>query len=295
MAAPTRAKRRLGQFLLACRTQAAMTLHQAADELRSSASTVSRYEAGEVMPVWSTVKTLLDHYMTNNAADQAEAVRLWDAARAEPSPARLPMSTPRALRRLIHAERESAFEQCMEVVVVPGLLQTESYARAINADAERYFSPPTRVDGLVASRLNRQRRLAEPDALRLHAVLDEVVIRRTIGGTQTMHEQLAHLVNIAELPNITVQVVPLTVGVYGTMSGACTIVGDLPPRGPTGVYLEYPTGGAWVDKKEDVNRLTAMFDSVSSLALSPSDTTNLIREQMTVLEHRDEYQDHQVA
>jgi hypothetical protein len=95
-----------------------------------------------------------------------------------------------------------------------------------------------------------------------------------------LREQMAHLLVVAEWPNIDLRVVPFEVGAYGTMNGSCLIVDYPEPDAMSGVYLEYPAGGAWVDNRDDVQRFTSMFDDVVDLALSPADTTNLIHEHM---------------
>ncbi|MGQ0838892.1 helix-turn-helix domain-containing protein [Actinokineospora sp.] len=287
MATPTRAKKRLGQFLGELRNHAGKTLLDAARELKTSDSTVSRYESGDVLPVWSSVKALIDYYKADDEARLA-AVRLWETADDEPAPVRLPLGTSRAFRRFVNAEREGTTERIIAPVVVPGLLQTERYVRAINANIPRYHNPDARIEGHVTSRLNRQRQLEGPDALVLHAVIDEAVIRREVGGRDVMHEQLARLLVLGARPNITVQVLLFGAGVYGTMSGPCMIIDFPEPDDLAGVYLEYPAGGAWVENDDDVRRFTTMFEDASAAALSPGDTADLIRQKMRAFENHDQ-------
>jgi transcriptional regulator with XRE-family HTH domain len=282
MATPTRAKKRLGSFLAQLRASAKISALTAAKELKTTDATVSRYESGHVLPVWATVRTLMVFYKAS-VEDENRGAELWEQAREEPTPVRLPAGTPKGFRRLVNAEREAKTERELAPCTIPGLLQTEPYARALVAAAHRFRDPASRLDSVVTTRFARQELLEGPDALALHAVIDEAAISRKIGDAPVMREQLAHLLAVGEQPNITIQVLEFDVGAYGTMSGSCIIIGYPEPEETPGVYLEYPAGGAWVDDEEDVSRFTTMFDDVSAQALSPAETSQLIRRRMRAL------------
>ncbi|MFD9965129.1 helix-turn-helix domain-containing protein [Amycolatopsis sp. NPDC058986] len=287
MASPTRAKKRLGHFLLELRTQAGHALSAPADELKASESTVSRYESGHVLPVWSTVLALLGFYGASDAAREL-AVKLWEQARDEPKPVRLPSSTPKSFRQMLNAEREANGIRAIELSVVHGLLQTEAYTQALFAAASRFHDQEIPVDGDIAVRKARQEVLYDSNPLNLHMVFDEAVIRRKVGSREVQRDQLEHLLRVAALPHVTVQVMPFSAGAYGTMSGAVTIV-DFPDKGETpGVYLEYPAGGAWVENEADVQRFTTAFEDAVLAALSPDDSAHLIKQQMRALADDDE-------
>jgi DNA-binding XRE family transcriptional regulator len=283
VAAPTRAKRRLGKFLADLRERDEVFPQDAARELKASKSTLLRYESGDVMPVWSTVQSLLRLY---NASDDEhrQAEELWQDAHDEPSPVRVPAGTPTNFRKLVARERDAETIRAIEPLLVPGLLQTEHYARALMTAGRRLFDVPSRADSAVSSRLTRQKRLEGGDPLRLHAVLDQGVITREIGGADVLRDQLAHLLEVGARSNITLQVVPFAAGAYGPMAGACTIVGYPDPGEPPNVYLEYPAGGAWVENVDDVQKFVAVFDDATELALSPDDTADLIRQRKEALE-----------
>jgi len=166
---------------------------------------------------------------------------------------------------------------------MPGLLQTRRYAQALEDAAHHFYKPEMRADTFIATRMNRQKPLEGPDPMALHALSDVAVIYREVGGPEVLCEQLEHLLAMAEWPNITVQVIPYRVGGYGTMNGSCLIVDYPEPDATPGVYLEYPAGGAWVDNEDDVKRFTTMFDEVSRLALTPTDTTTLIQQHVRAL------------
>ena len=282
---PTRAKRRLGRFLADLREREEVSAPEAARELKTSKSTLLRYEGGAVMPVWSTVQSLLRLYNASTDEHQ-DAERLWQEAHDDAPPVRLPATAPSSFRKLVTAERDAASERTLAPLVVPGLLQTERYIRALMDAAGRFREPGTRVDTVISSRIARQGRLEGRDPLNLHVLLDEVVIHREVGGPDVMREQLGHLLDIGKRPNITLQVIPFSMGAYGTMAGDCTIVSYPNRDEPPNVYLEYPAGGAWIEDGEDVQRFVNMFGDVSAAALQPDASADLIRRQIGAREQR---------
>jgi transcriptional regulator with XRE-family HTH domain len=284
MAATTRAKKRLGAFLTELRSRTGRALIDPATELKTSESTLSRYESGQVLPVWSTVLALANSYGAS-AGELARATRLWEDAKDEPKPVRLPASTPKSFRRLVNAEREAESIRTIQLSVIHGLLQTERYTQALFAAGHRFHDLESQVDGAIAVRSARKQRLDEPDPLHLHAILDEAAISRQVGGSAIMLEQLEHLLTMGKRSTITVQVMPFAAGAYGLSAGACAIV-DYPEADDTpGVYLEYPAGGAWVENAEDVQRFTTMFSDAVLAALTPADTADLIQQQIRALKN----------
>ena len=257
-------------------------MDEAAGHLRVERPTVSRYETGEALPVWSTVHMLLT-FCGATDEDLAQAARLHGDAKDEPRSVRLPAGAPKAFRKLVNAERDAVRERQLAPYVVPGLLQTRRYAQALEQAAHLFYKPDMRPDGVVDARMNRQKPLEGPDPMALHALLDEAVIRREVGGPEVLREQLGHLLALAGRPNIKLQVIPYAVGGYGTMNGSFIIVDYPEPDAVPGVYLEYPAGGEWVDNADDVQRFTTTFDQATARALTPADTTHLIQQQLTTL------------
>ena len=286
MATPTRAKRRFGALLRELRAGTDLKAEQVTLELKGKGPMVSRYESGEAKPAWGTVLTMLALY---GASDEQRALasRLWDEVNEEPQSVRLPTGAHSGFRKLVNAEREAVRERIISPYVLPGLLQIEPYVRALLAAGHRLEKYKTRPASLVDARLRRQERLDdELDSLGLVALIDESVIRRIVGGPDVLRQQLAHLLVVAERPNVTLRVVPFEAGAYGSMSGSCVIIDYPEPEPTSGVYLEYPAGGSWVDNPEDVQRFTSMFDDVTELAYTPADTTNLIHDRMKDLSKR---------
>jgi transcriptional regulator with XRE-family HTH domain len=281
-------KRRLGGFLLDLRKRAGKTAEEAAAELRQNkTNSVTRYENGQVLPPWGSVFTLLMFYGASDA-ERERAKELYDDAKHEPRSVILPPGVRDGYRQLVNAEREAVRERELAPSVVPGLLQTQRYAQALVDAAHLFHKPDTRPGNLVDVRVNRKKPLEGPDPLVVHALIDEAVLHREIGGPDVLREQLTHLLQMAERPNVTLQVIPYTVGAYGTMNGSCIIIDYPEPDDPPGVYLEYPAGGNWVDNQDDVKRFTTMFDEVTRLAHTPTDTTNLIGDRLRSLEGREQ-------
>jgi transcriptional regulator with XRE-family HTH domain len=294
MAAPTRAKRRLGAHLDALRVAGGHDLADAARELRTTGSTVSRYESGEVLPLWSAVRILLDLYNASDA-DRATAEELWENAKEDVPAVRLPTGTSKAFRKLVHAESEAHLIQTI-TTVMPGLLQGEDFSLAIHASSRRFLNPDTKLERYVATRKQRQRRLEGDEPLQLHALIDEAALRRRVGGADTMRRQFDHLLDRMTWDNITVQVIPEDVGAYGPMSGgSITIVHYYDPDDPLmshradatdapAVYLEQVGTGSWVHNSDDVRRFTTNFTDVATVALSPEETAERIRQEIRVLQ-----------
>jgi len=186
----------------------------------------------------------------------------------------------------LRAEAEASEELSLSPIAIEGLLQTAEYARAVNLTPSGFRPAPVDVTRIVEARLSRQQRLYGPNPLTVCALLDEAVIKRVVGGPAVMREQLLHLITLSELPNVTIQVVPFAAGEYGTMSGSVTVLKFHGEDDPPAAYLEYPAGGVWIEDDEDVSRLIETFEASRDLALSPSETVDLIREQIDRLGER---------
>jgi hypothetical protein len=159
---------------------------------------------------------------------------------------------------------------------LPGLLQTEDYVRAMLAGGR-----PRRTQEQVANdvqvRLIRQQRLENPEnSLDLVVVLDEVSLRREVGGVEVMRAQLRHLVQVTELPTVSLQVLPLDAGTHSSMNGAFTLLSFPEPNDPDMLYVEYPTGALHIEDEKEVGEARLKFENLRSEALSPADSLALI-------------------
>jgi len=279
---PTPRKKRLGQHLRAIRERSLKTTEDAADLLRVDLATISRYETGYLRPSWPAVQAMLQ-MCGGTDADRTRAMELWEDAGQRAFRLTIPVGASKEFRAFLRAEAEADTMRMLSPMVVDGLLQTSAYSRAIQDSGHRFRDPETKVEGYVSARLSRQKRLEGPDALQIHAVLDESVIRRVVGGPAVMAEQLRYLLELGKRENITLQVVPFGTGAYGNMSGGCTIIGYADKEYAPAVYVEHSVGGAWVEDGTDVQRFQSAFDDTVEAALDPKASASLIRSQLGVL------------
>ncbi|MFI1257238.1 helix-turn-helix domain-containing protein [Streptomyces netropsis] len=164
---------------------------------------------------------------------------------------------------------------------VPGLLQTEAYAREVMSQALPWCSAEE-IEEKVASRLARKRILESPVPPLYWVVLDEAVIRRQVGGPSVMREQLAYLLSASESPNVEVQVLPFAVGCHAAMGGSVTLLSF--DSGPDVVYLEGCTLTALVRDRKAVARHSHRYDLVHAGALPPAVSRKVIEEVVEELD-----------
>jgi hypothetical protein len=172
-------------------------------------------------------------------------------------------------------EAETAAVRGYEVSVVPGLLQTPGYARAV---LREMFARHTteQIERLVDLRIERQRRFDGDPPIELWAVLDEAVIRRPVGGNTVMREQLEHLLVAADRPGVTIQVLPFTCGAHAGHGGPFSIL-EFPNRSDSEVaYVESVVGIIYLEKDRDVRARAEAFDRLRAAALAPGTSADLI-------------------
>jgi transcriptional regulator with XRE-family HTH domain len=178
-----------------------------------------------------------------------------------------------------HFEAQAATLRSYEPLLVPGLLQTEDYARAILA--ARPGGKQDDLDDQVAARIGRQAILAQDDAPQLWCVVDEGVLHRCIGGSKVMHDQLGHLADLAENPQTTIQVIPASADAHAGLLGGF-VIADL-DGSPSMVYLETAAEGQIADSPAIVAHAMLRFDALRSEALPRMASRDLI---MKVAEDR---------
>lgn len=271
----TTRKRRVGALLRQFRERKGLSAEDAARRIRKAQSTISRSEAGQTLPSLAEMEVLLAYYDASDI-ERDQALQKWEDAKQDST--RLPMagSVPKKFQAYLRMETEATALDIMTPTLIPGLLQTRRYALAITEsgaaiggviDAERF----------VASRVQRQRRIFGDEPLVVHAVLDEAALRRVVGGTAVMIEQVDHLLGLMGLANITVQALPFGAGEYPTMAGAVSILRFRDPLDPPFVGLEYVGGDSIVDDPHDMDRLQSAFETAVRQALSSDETADLLR------------------
>ncbi|QGN46249.1 helix-turn-helix domain-containing protein [Micromonospora sp. WMMD558] len=167
------------------------------------------------------------------------------------------------------AVRLRAFEACL----VPGLLQTEAYARAVISAGGLHS--PTMVDELIAVRMERQQILQRDEPPHLVFLLDEVAVRRPVGGPQVLEAQLGRLLDVADLPSVRLHVIPLDVGGHVGLGGGF-VLAEL-PDGDRALYLENAARGHVMDDPALIGLVDRKWDSLLGEALSTSASLDLIR------------------
>ncbi|PZG14147.1 XRE family transcriptional regulator [Micromonospora craterilacus] len=172
-------------------------------------------------------------------------------------------------------EQEATALRSFEPLCVPGLLQTEGYARALLAGGGLFA--PDEIEQQVTNRLDRQAALTRDRPPLFSVVIDEYVLRRWIGGPEVMREQLRHLVKLGStLPRVRIQVVPLSAGPYAGLGGPFVIATS--PAGEDVVYLEGQRHGQVIDRPEYVQRMVEVWESIRGEALSQQQSLDLIAE-----------------
>jgi transcriptional regulator with XRE-family HTH domain len=266
---PTVRRRRLAIELRRMRDAAGLTIEQVAKALECSDSKVSRIETAQVGATPRDVRDMLELYGVEG--QQREALvqiarearqRGWWQAYGD------------AFEEATYVGFEVAVAsiRTYEALLVPGLLQTTEYARALI----RALRPDWRdedVERRVELRMTRQRLLSDSDPPALWAVIDESALRRWVGGREVMRRQLHHLVEVATLPTVTLQVVRFSAGEHGGMAGAFTILGFPEAVDPEVVYLENLASDVYLDRPEEIRRYAHLFNYLRSVALKPDDST----------------------
>jgi hypothetical protein len=160
--------------------------------------------------------------------------------------------------------------------IVPGLLQTADYARAMHEAGFQEY-PPGRIDEHVEVRMRRQSILTREPPLRFSAVLDEAVLHRVVGGPEVMRAQLDHLVESAKLPYVTIQVIPFSRGAHPAMDSMFDIL-EFGAAAPTVVYVEGLMGWLYLERSQDIQRYRQVHEYLRTAALSPKESIELVAE-----------------
>ncbi|GAA3753830.1 helix-turn-helix transcriptional regulator [Plantactinospora mayteni] len=188
------------------------------------------------------------------------------------------LGAPAWLREWIDHEREAVALRSFQNAVLPGLLQTEAYARALLSGA---LLTGEQVQQKVTERLDRQSILTRDDPPQVIAVVDECVIRRVIGGREVMREQLAHLLKLSATPLVQIQVVPDSIGSYPGLGGPF-VLATLPTNADVG-YIDSQLQGKVVEQPADVLQLRRAWDAIRGSALAVPQSIELITEVMEQL------------
>jgi DNA-binding XRE family transcriptional regulator len=267
-------RRRLGRELRTLRREAGLTQTQAGKELWWSGATVSRIERGCVGTTPRDVRDMLRIYGVED--QRPELLELAVEARKRDAFWQPYGEVPPEHRTYVELEQAAVRIRQYEFLAVPGLLQTRAYAAALS---KAVFPVATAWDleRLVALRLTRQALLVAGDPPRFDAVLDESVLHRLVGGREVMVNQLSRLAEVAELPNVTLRVIPFHAGEHGGMAGPFTMLSFEDPSDQEELYFEYSAGERMTSAPAEVRRHTVLFAGLQRAALPPQASVALIR------------------
>jgi transcriptional regulator with XRE-family HTH domain len=273
---PTVKRRRLAAELRRYREAAGLTIDEVAERLEWSTAKISRAENARVTVLPRDVKFLLSTYGLSDHDD------VWDVLLTLARESRqrgwwqqYGEAIPGWFEVYVGLEAEAATVHGYDPEFVPGLLQTEEYARAIHR-AALVNATDDEIEQRVKVRMARQRLLTSDDAPQIWLILNEAVIRREVGGRAVMREQLERLTEASKLTNITLQVVPFDAGAHPAMDGGFSLLGFPEPADPNIVYIEYHTGALYLEKTQEVTRYTMAFDHLRASALPVAASRALI-------------------
>lgn len=270
---PTVRRRRIARELRQLRERNGLTLDQAARQLDMSKSNLSRIENAQIGIKPRDVRAALALYQVSN--DDAEAlIEIARGAQQRGWWHNYGDVLPEWFEFYVGLEAEASVMRTYEAESVPGLMQTEAYARAMflltAGDAD--------IDRKVAARIQRQEILRQEEPVTLSAVLNEAVLMRPVGGPHVMSEQLEQLADLAKLPNVTIQVLPMAAGGHPAMTTPYVILSFKDAPDESIVYLENLTNGQALEEPEHVGGYTMVHEKLCSMALGPDDSIALLRE-----------------
>jgi transcriptional regulator with XRE-family HTH domain len=274
---PTVLRMILGNKLRQLREAAGVSPEQAGYEIRASRSKISRVEHGRVGFKERDVSDLLTLYGVTNEQQRNHMLVLAQQANSQGWWAKYDDLLPDWFETFVGLEQATSLIRTYELQFVPGLFQTEAYARAIMTLGFR-ASPPEEIERRVGLRVGRQHILLRPEAEpRVWAVIDESALRRPFGGPDVMREQLTRLLEVSEMPQVTLQVMPFDRGGHSAAGGAFEILRFAESDLPDIVYLEQLTSALYLDRSEEVDHYREVMNSLSAEAETPAESQRSLR------------------
>jgi transcriptional regulator with XRE-family HTH domain len=265
----------IGAQLRRVREAAGISAEKAGYEIRASRSKISRMETGRVGFKLRDVEDLLTLYGVLDEKQRAKVIALADRSREPEWWTQYNDILPDWFETYLGLESAATVIRSFEAQFVPGLFQTEDYARAVTRLGHQ-TAPDREIERRVRLRLARQDLLSRPP--RIWAVMDEAVLRRPIGGAAVMRAQLFRLAETARLPGVRLQVVPFARGGHTAASGSFSILRFGERDLPDVVYMEQLTSAVYLDQRSDVEHYLEVADQLSGEALTPAATALFIEQ-----------------
>ncbi|AWT44645.1 MULTISPECIES: helix-turn-helix domain-containing protein [Streptomyces] len=266
----------LGSQLRRLREARGITREAAGYSIRASESKISRMELGRVSFKTRDVEDLLTLYGITDEQERSALVALAREANVAGWWHSYSDVLPNWFPTYVGLEGAASLIRVYEVQFVHGLLQTEAYARAVVRRGMKGASEED-VEKRVALRLERQKYLVSENAPEFHIVLDEAALRRPYGDRAVMREQLQHLIDMSERPNVRLQVMPFSFGGHSGESGAFTILSFPESDLSDVVFLEQLTSALYLDKREDVLQYEQALKELQQDSPGPDESRDLLR------------------
>lgn len=250
-------------------------MESAAADLDISLSSLSRIELAKTSVSASVVRAMCDVYGRPDRADdllilaRASKTKSWYHAYSD--------VIPDWFSSYIGLEQAAAQFRSYDAELVPGIIQTAEYARTV-IRTDHPSDSDEEIDRRVQLRMERQALLTrDKSRQRWHILIGEAILWRPVGGVETMGEQLQRLLEVSELPNVTLAVIPFSAGMHEGVTSGPFVLLDFPnPAEPTTVYVEGFTGALCTDDSAEVDQFRAAFEGIEKAALNPTDTRALI-------------------
>ena len=271
---PTLRRRELAARLRALRLERGLTVDQVAERLLCSPSKVSRMETGQRGATLRDVRDLCGIY---GLTDPSQVEYLMGLVREAKQQAWWQSYDLDYYATYVGLEQAAVTLCYYQSTIVPGLLQTARYARAMHEGSMPAEFTAERAGELIEVRIRRQQVLNREPPLQLRVVLDEAVLHRAVGGPDVMAEQLTHFSAIAKRPNVTLQVIPFSAGAHPAMENMFTII-EFEDVAPPVVYVEGLMGWLFLERENDVARYARVFKYLCEIALNPQESIELISE-----------------
>ncbi|MEV4748621.1 helix-turn-helix transcriptional regulator [Streptosporangium sp. NPDC049248] len=274
---PSVRRRRLAAELQRLRKEAGLTRDQAAEHVGCSPVTITRIESATSAATVALVAMMLDLYGVTGERREA-LMQLARDARRRGWWYKVSEAIPEWVQSYVGLEEEAATFREYQSEFVSGLLQTEGYARAVMRSAP-VLPPVEEMELRLSIRMKRQERVLErSDPPMMWCILNEAVIRRPVGGAQTMQDQLQRLIQLSERSHVTLQVLPFSAGVHPAMDGGFTVLNFHKMSDPETVYVEYWQGSVYLEDSREVDAYVLLFEHLRARALEPDQTRSLIEQ-----------------
>lgn len=271
---PTVRLRRLAGELRRLRDAAGFSREDVTEATGINDSTLYRIETARTRPQKRTLLTLLKHYAVEE--QQREHLVALSKESVEQGWLRgFHSDLPEEYTAYISFEAEALGVRNYESLFIPGLLQTEDYARAVIRGVLP-MANQQEVEHRVQARMERQHLLGKEQPLKLWVIVDEAALRRLVGGSKVMKAQLDHLLDVIREPHVTLQVIPFDTGAHAGMPGSFVLMDFADPMDTDLIYIDSMAGDLFLESEADVSRYSTIFDNLRAVALSPDSSVELV-------------------